>query len=63
MFKPEAARDVMDYEFHPSQTIETLSSGEICVRFVAESELEIARECMMWRDRLVRVKPASLLLI
>ncbi len=63
MFKPEAARDVMDYEFHPSQTIECLANGEVRVRFVAESELEIARECMMWRDRLARVKPANLLLI
>jgi len=61
VFKPEAARDVMDYEFHPSQTIETLSNGEVRVRFVAESELEIARECMIWRDRLANVQPARLL--
>ncbi len=58
MFKPEAARDVMDYEFHPSQTIECLANGEVRVCFVAESELEIARECMMWRGRLVRVTPS-----
>ncbi len=32
------------------------------IYFVAESELEIARECMMWRDRLASVNPASLLL-
>ena len=59
IFKPEAAEEVKDYQFHPSQTIEPLANGEIRIRFVAESELAIARECMYWRDQLASVNPAG----
>lgn len=29
VFKPVAAQEVLDYEFHPSQTVERLASGEV----------------------------------
>ncbi len=59
-FKPEAAHELMSYQFHPTQTMSTLPSGEVEVTFQCESIREIAYECFRWSEQIVAIGPGSL---
>ena len=56
-FKPEAAPSLHKYEFHPTQKLKTLDTGEIEISFHCESVREVALECFKWSHHLVSIKP------
>lgn len=59
-FKPDAAHELASYQFHPSQTMSILPSGEVEVKFECESVREVAYECFRWSGQLVAVGPDGL---
>ena len=59
-FKPGMDYELSNYQFHPTQTITHLDTGEIEVSFWCESIREVAYECVRWSDHLASVGPDSL---
>ena len=59
-FRAEAAHELASYQFHPSQTVTALPSGEVEVTFECESVREVAYECFRWSGQLVAAGPKSL---
>ena len=59
-FKPKAAPALHKYEFHPTQKLKILKTGEIEISFYCESVREVALECFKWSDQLVAIKPKLL---
>ena len=59
-FKAEAAYELATYQFHPSQTVTVLPSGEVEVTFECESIREVAYECFRWSGQLVAAGPRAL---
>lgn len=59
-FKPGAACELSNYQFHPSQEMTVLPTGEIEVTFYCESVREVAYECFRWSEYLVSIGPDAL---
>jgi len=59
-FAPEAATTATEFEFHPTQEMETAEDGSLIVRFHAASDLEMAWHLYMWGDKVEVLAPESL---
>jgi predicted DNA-binding transcriptional regulator YafY len=59
-FSPEAAPIARQFEFHPTQTSETLADGSLIVRFHAGGLLEMAWHLMTWGTHVEVLEPAAL---
>ncbi len=59
-FAPEAATTAAEFEFHPTQEMETADDGSLIVRFHAASDLEMAWHLYMWGDKVEVLAPESL---
>lgn len=59
-FKAGTAHELSTYQFHPSQTMTVLPSGEIEIAFYCESIREVAYECFRWSEHLVAIAPNAL---
>lgn len=59
-FKAGMEYELSNYQFHPTQTMETLESGEIEICFYCESIREVAYECLRWTESLTWVGPDRL---
>ena len=59
-FSPEAAPIARQFEFHPSQTTETLADGSLLVRFCAGGLLEMAWHLTTWGRHVEVLEPAAL---
>lgn len=59
-FRPGMEYELSNYQFHPSQTMKTLDSGEVEVSFYCESIREVAYECLRWTESLTWVGPDRL---
>lgn len=59
-FAPEAATTAAEFEFHPTQEMETAEDGSLIVRFHAASDLEMAWHLYMWGDKVEVLAPESL---
>ncbi len=59
-FKAGTAHELSTYQFHPSQTMTVLPSGEIDICFYCESIREVAYECFRWSEHLVTIGPTAL---
>jgi predicted DNA-binding transcriptional regulator YafY len=59
-FCPETAYELTHYQFHPSQTISRLPSGEVEISFYCESIREVAYECFRWSEHLTWIGPQAL---
>jgi predicted DNA-binding transcriptional regulator YafY len=59
-FKAETAHELSTYQFHPSQTMTLLTTGEIEITFNCESVREVAYECFRWSEHLVTIEPKAL---
>ena len=59
-FKASSLHELSTYQFHPSQTMIVLPSGEVEVSFYCESIREVAYECFRWEEHLVAIGPDPL---
>ena len=59
-FKAETAHELSTYQFHPSQSMTALPSGEVEISFCCESVREVAYECFRWSEHLVAIGPKAL---
>lgn len=59
-FKAATAHELANYQFHPTQTMTVLPSGEIEVSFHCESVREVAYECFRWSEHLTSIGPDRL---
>ena len=59
-FKASAAHELASYQFHPTQTMTVLPSGEVEVAFHCESVREVAYECFRWSEHLTAIGPQRL---
>ncbi len=59
-FTPDAAKTAAEFEFHPTQEMETAEDGSLIVRFHAASDLEMAWHLYMWGDKVEVLAPDSL---
>jgi predicted DNA-binding transcriptional regulator YafY len=59
-FRSDAVGELANYQFHPTQSMTILDSGEIEVAFSCESVREVAYECLRWSQKLTSVGPAEL---
>ena len=59
-FKASTAHELSTYQFHPSQTMTVLPTGEIDITFYCESIREVAYECFRWSEHLVAIGPNAL---
>jgi len=59
-FKASTAHELSTYQFHPSQTMTVLPTGEIDITFYCESVREVAYECFRWSEHLVSIGPSVL---
>ena len=59
-FSPEAASIARQFEFHPSQSVETLEDGSLLVRFRAGGLLEMAWHLTTWGRHVEVLEPAAL---
>ena len=59
-FKASSLHELSTYQFHPSQTMTVLPSGEVEVSFFCESIVEVAYECFRWNEHLVAIGPDAL---
>lgn len=60
LFTPEVAKDVLNYNFHPTQKIKQNDDGSVTVKFKASGELEIIWHIFKWGDSVNIVAPAKL---
>ncbi len=58
-FRPEAAKDAVEYVFHPDQKTEFDDEGALIVRFRAGGALEMAWHLMTWGDSVEVVEPTD----
>lgn len=59
-FRKSAEHSLSGYQFHPTQTMTRLPSGEIEISFFCESIREVAYECFRWNEHLVSIAPKEL---
>ena len=59
-FKQEAAEDVLNYNFHPTQKIKQQSDGSVVVRFKASGEKHIMWNLFKWGSSVEILAPADL---
>lgn len=59
-FKAETAYELLTYQFHPTQTMTVLATGEVEISFHCESVREVAYECFRWSEHLVAIGPKAL---
>lgn len=59
-FKAETAHELSTYQFHPTQTMTVLPTGEVEISFHCESVREVAYECFRWSEHLVAIGPKAL---
>jgi len=60
-FNAEAASDVLNFHFHPTQQIEQQNNGDIIVRFTAGGLSELCWHLFTWGDSVTILEPDSLL--
>lgn len=60
LFTPEVAKDVLNYNFHPTQKVKQNDDGSVTVKFKASGELEIIWHIFKWGDSVNIVAPAKL---
>lgn len=56
----KSAREVLEYNFHPTQKIKELENGNFEVSFTACGEFEIITELLKWRDSVKISAPETL---
>ena len=59
-FTPETAEYVLNYHFHPTQTMEKQKDGSVIVKFQASGSFEIVTELLKWRESVKIISPKSL---
>lgn len=59
-FKQEAAEDVLNYNFHPTQKIKQQADGSVVVRFKASGEKHIMWNLFKWGSSVEILAPADL---
>ncbi len=59
-FRPEAAANAIEYEFHPTQRVEREPDGSLLVRFRAGGLWEMAWHLFQWRGDVEIVEPEEL---
>lgn len=59
-FSPKAADYVLNYHFHPTQTMEKCQNGSVIVKFKASGSFEIITELLKWRESVKIISPKSL---
>jgi predicted DNA-binding transcriptional regulator YafY len=59
-FRPTAARDAREFQFHPTQMMEEQPDGSLVVRFRAGGLLEMAWHLFTWGDQVEVVEPGEL---
>lgn len=59
-FSSEASEDILNYNFHPSQTIKEQKDGSVLVRFRASGIYEIITELLKWRSSVTILEPLTL---
>ena len=60
LFSPDAAEDVLNYKFHPTQKVKQNEDGSVTVKFKASGELEILWHIFKWGDSVKIVAPTKL---
>ena len=60
LFSPDAAEDVLNYNFHPTQKVKQNDDGSVTVKFKASGELEILWHIFKWGDSVKIVAPTKL---
>ena len=60
LFSPDAAEDVLNYTFHPTQKVKQNEDGSVTVKFKASGELEILWHIFKWGDSVKIVAPTKL---
>ncbi len=60
LFKKEAADDVLNYNFHPTQKIKENQDGTLTVKFKASGSYEIIWHLFKWGDSVKIISPLSL---
>ncbi len=53
-------KEVLEYNFHPTQEIRTLENGNFEVTFTAGGDFEIITELLKWRDSVKIISPIEL---
>lgn len=56
----EGADDLMNWRFHPTQTLEPQADGSMIVRFRASGILELAWHLFTWQNKIQIIAPADL---
>ena len=59
-FDKEIAKDVMSYNFHPSQKVEQLEDGSVIVKFKASGDKSIMWHVFRWGDKVEILAPREL---
>lgn len=59
-FKKEVKDDILNYNFHPTQTNEEAEDGSVIVKFSASGSYEIITELLKWRDTVKIIEPLKL---
>lgn len=59
-FSPEAASTAAEFDFHPTQSMETTEDGSLIVTFRAGSDLEMAWHLYLWGDKVEVLAPDRL---
>lgn len=59
-FSKEAAEDVLNYNFHPAQTMEQQKDGSVTAKFRASGSYEIITELLKWRNCVKITAPEKL---
>ena len=59
-FSKDAAEDVLNYNFHPTQTMEQQNDGTVIVKFRASGSYEIITELLKWRNCVQIISPKRL---
>ena len=60
LFSADAAEDVLNYNFHPTQKVKQNDDGSVTVKFKASGELEILWHIFKWGDSVKIVGPTKL---
>ena len=56
-FSPKATGYVLNYHFHPTQTMEKQKDGSVIVKFKASGSFEIVTELLKWRESVKIISP------
>ena len=60
LFSQHAAKDVLNYNFHPTQKVKENSDGTVTVKFKASGAYEILWHLFKWGDTVKIISPKSL---